>query len=225
MRANPGLLILLLAASLPLGAQTSQTDNRLFVRPWVELEPVVRIETGEYPIPVAAAERKVLEEDRVLLSGMVYGWSFDYTPANRSREIAESFTLMPIAQIPWGSSRLRVVETETRDEKLWARASYSMDDSEAARRASWESSAAELSQGEGKASVMKGPAAKMLSFQDAVRDAIRLDLRVRYLDAPRQIRGDVVLWEDPVTSVRSGTYRTVVKVKIMVREVVPYRIF
>lgn len=221
MRANPVCLLFFLAA-LSAGAQT---DNPLFVRPWVELEPVVRIETDQYPIPAEKAARAALEEARVLLSGMIYGWSFDYTPANSARGVAESFALTPIAQIPWGSTRLRVIETETAEQKLWARASYSMDDAEAARRASWESGTALLSQGEGKADVMKGPDAKGLSFQDAVRDAIRVALHGSYIDAPRQIRGDVVLWDDPQSLVRSGMYRTTVKVKIMVRDVVPYRIF
>ena len=102
------LCVVLLASALPLCAQD---DTRLFVRPWVELEPVVRIDAGEYPIPPAVAERKVLEEARVLLSGMVYGWSFDYTPANHARAVSESFSLTPVAQIPWGSPRLRVIET------------------------------------------------------------------------------------------------------------------
>jgi hypothetical protein len=217
---SPCLLILL--AALPAW---TQSDNRVFVRPWVELEPVVRIEPGQYPIPVEKAERTVLEEARVLLSGMVYGWTFDYTPANAARSVVESFTLTPVAQIPWGSPRLRVVETQTTDEKLWARTSYSMDAAEAARRVSWESGTALLSQGEGKASVMKGPGAKSLSFQDAVRDAIRLALHGTYIDAPRQILGDVVLWDDPRTIIRSGMYRTEVTVKILVREVIPYRIF
>ncbi|MGA2613607.1 MAG: hypothetical protein ABSG38_09150 [Spirochaetia bacterium] len=221
MRANPVCFLFFLAA-LSAGAQT---DNPLFVRPWVELEPVVRIETDQYPIPAEKAARAALEEARVLLSGMIYGWSFDYTPANSARGVAESFALTPIAQIPWGSTRLRVIETETAEQKLWARASYSMDDAEAARRASWESGTALLSQGEGKADVMKGPDAKGLSFQDAVRDAIRVALHGSYIDAPRQIRGDVVLWDDPQSLVRSGMYRTTVKVKIMVRDVVPYRIF
>ncbi len=221
MRALLTGLILLLAA-LPIRADT---DERLFVRPWVELEPLVRIEPGEYPIPVATAERKLLEEARVLLSGMVYGWSFDYTPPDRARGVAESFTLVPAAQIPWGSPRLRVVETEANEAKLWARVLYTMNDDELARRASWESAAAELSSGEGQASVMQGPPGKTASFKDAVRDAIRLALRSRYVEAPRQITGEVVLWEDPRTTVRSGMYRTTAKVKFQVREVVPYRIF
>ncbi|HTP59675.1 MAG TPA: hypothetical protein VMM82_12210 [Spirochaetia bacterium] len=220
MRVSSCLLLVL--AALPAGAQT---DNRLFVRPWVELEPVVRIEASQYPIPVEKAEKSVLEQARVLLSGMVYGWTFDYTPANGARNVAESFTLTPVAQFPWGSPRLKVVETQVADEKLWARVSYVMDDAEAARRASWESATPLLSQGQGKADVMKGAEAKGLSFQDAVRDAIRLALRGTYVNAPRQIVGDVVLWDDPETTVRSGMYRTVVTVRILIREIVPYRIF
>ena len=214
--------LLLVAATLPVQAQT---DNRLFVRPWVELEPVVRIDEGQYPIPVEKAERSVLEEARVLLSGMVFGWSFDYTPANSARGVAESFTLTPTAQIPWGNPRMRVVETEVAEEKLWARVMYSMDDAETARHVSWASATSLLSQGEGRASVTKGPAAKALSFQDAMRNAIRLALHDRYPEAPRQVLGDVVLWDDPQSWVRSGLYRTSVEVRIMVREVVPYRIF
>jgi len=221
MRRNPCWLLLLLAA-LPAQAQT---DNRLFVRPWFELEPVVRIEEGQYPIPAEKAERAVLEEARTLLSGMVFGWSFDYTPANGARGVAERFTLTPLAQIPWGSPRLRVIETQVAGEKLWARVVYSMDEAETARRASWESATALLSEGEGKASIMKGPEAKGLSLQDAIRDAIRVALHGTYLDPPRQVLGDVVLWDDPQSVVRSGVYRTIAEVKVMVREVVPYRIF
>jgi len=220
MRVSSCLLLLL--AVLPAW---TQSDNRLFVRPWVALEPVVRIATDQYPIPADKAEKAVLEEARVLLSGMVYGWTFDYTPAVSARDVAESFTITPVAQIPWGSPRLRVVETEVADEKLWARVQYVMDDAEAARRASWESATTLLSEGQGKADVMKGAGAKELSFQDAVRDAIRLALHGTYINAPRRITGDVVLWEDPRTTVHSGMYRTVVTVRVLVREVVPYRIF
>ena len=221
MRA-PVIAGILLLASLQVHADP---DRRLFVRPWVELEPLVRIEPGQYPIPVETATRKLLEEARVLLSGMVYGWTFDYTPADRARGVAESFALVPAAEIPWGSPRLRVVETVTEDTKLWARVSYTMDDDELARRSSWESGTASLSTGAGEASVMQGPPGKTASFQSAVRDAIRLSLRSRYIDAPRQVTGEVVLWDDPQTTVRSGVYRTAAKVKFTVREIVPYRIF
>ncbi len=72
----------------------------------------MRIEPGPYPIPVDVAEKTLLEQARVLLSGMVYGWSFSYIPGDKARRVEESFVLTPLAQIPWGSPRLRVTETE-----------------------------------------------------------------------------------------------------------------
>ena len=39
----------------------------------------------------------------------------------------ESFVLTPVAEIPWGSPRLVVRETEVEDQKLWARLSYTMN--------------------------------------------------------------------------------------------------
>jgi hypothetical protein len=219
MRAFSLSLFLLLIASL------AGADDRLFVRSWVELEPLVRIDAGPYPIPLETARKKLLEEGRVLLSGMVYGWTFTYIPGDRARHVEQSFTLAPVAQIPWGSPRLAVLETEVVDQKMWARLCYTMADEEALRRASWESNTAALSTGRGKAPTSVGPAGKGASLEDAVRDAIRLSLDTRWVNKPRQVSGDVVLWDDPQVIVRSGVYSTVAKVKILVRELVPYRIY
>ena len=199
-------------------------DDRLFIRPWIELEPLVRIE-AEYPIPLEVAERRLLEEARILFSGMVYGWTFLYTPGDRERRVEESFLLTPIAEIPWGSPRLAVRETEVAELKLFARISYTLSDDELARRMSWEGNSASLSTGRGTANVFKGPAEKLASLRDAIRDAVQNHLSTRVLNKPREIMGEIVLWEDPYTVVRAGTYTTTARIKLQVQEIVPYRIF
>jgi hypothetical protein len=199
-------------------------DDRLFIRPWIELEPLVRIE-AEYPIPLETAERRLLEEARVLFSGMVYGWTFAYTPGDKERKVEESFILTPIAEIPWGSPRLSVQETEVAGLKLFARICYSPSDDERARRASWAGNSAALSTGRGTANVFKGPSEKLASLREAMRDAVRSHLAGRLLNKPREIKGSLVLWEDPLTVVRAGTYTTTARVKLQVSEILPYRIF
>ena len=97
----PSLLIFL------LGVHAGAAD-RLFVRPWIELEPVVRIDPANYPLPLDVAEKDVLEVGRVLVSGMIYGWTFTYIPSDKARQVSETFTLMPVAQVAWGNPRLRV---------------------------------------------------------------------------------------------------------------------
>ena len=214
----PSLLIFL------LGVHAGAAD-RLFVRPWIELEPVVRIDPANYPLPLDVAEKDVLEVGRVLVSGMIYGWTFTYIPSDKARQVSETFTLTPVAQVAWGNPRLRVTETEVSDARLWARIAYALDDEEALRRSAWDSNTADLSTGRGAVSVMQGPTGRAASLDAAIRDAIRLSLDTRWVNKPRQIDGEVVLWDDPVTVVGSGMYTTVAKVKLLVRELVPYRIF
>jgi hypothetical protein len=229
MRALPGSLLFFLLLSAGVGAQDAGVGavdtDRLFIRPWIELQPLARPEPDQPQKPIGTAEQELLEEGRVLFSAMIYGWTFSYIPGDLSRQVKESFTLTPIAEIPWGSARLEVRETERDEAKLWARMSYALNDDESQRRLAWESNTAALSTGRGQAKVTEGASARMESLRDAVRDAIRRSLDSRYINKPRQVDGDVVLWDDPIILVGSGAFSTSAKVKLMVRELVPYRIF
>jgi hypothetical protein len=219
------LIITLLAVLSALPAAAADTDARLSIRPWIELEPLVRIQAEEYPIPVETAEKRLLEEGRILISGMIYGWTFTYYPGDKARRVEESFLLTPVAQVPWGSARLRVTETEVADQRLWARILYSMSDDEARRRAAWDSNTAALSTGRGSAAVQRGDAGRSAALEAAIKDAIRLSLDARYPNKPREITGDVALWDDPVVLERAGVFSVTAKVKVYVRDLVPYRIY
>ncbi|MGO9309820.1 MAG: hypothetical protein ACLQDL_12440 [Spirochaetia bacterium] len=203
----------------------ADAPDRLFLRPWIELEPLVRIGPGPYPIPRETAEKALLELGRVLVSGMIYGWDFSYTPGDKARRVEESFTLTPSAQVAWGSPRLRITETELTEARLWARIVYTLDEQESHRRAAWESNTAALSTGEGTADLHLGDAARMKALESAIRDAIRRGLDTRYLNKPREITGEIVLWTDPNVIVRAGTCTTTATVKFLVRDFIPYRIF
>ena len=213
--------VLLFAAA----AGFPDSPDRLFLQTWTELEPLVRIGDGPYPIPLNTAERSLLDDAQALISGMVYGWTFTYVPGDLSRHVTESFVLTPVAVITRGTPRLRVLETEVSDTRLWARIAYTLNEEESQRRASWESNTAAQSTGQGKANILDGADARTKSLRDAFRDAIRLALDTRYVNKPREITGEVVLWADPTVLVRAGSWMTRASVKLLVREVIPYRIF
>jgi hypothetical protein len=218
------LITFLLISSAALSCRADAPDA-LFIRPWTELEPLVRIGEGPYPIPVDVAEKTLLEQGRILISGMVYGWEFTYTPGDKSRRVTESFSLTPIAQVPWGSPRLGVTETEVSAARLWARIRYSLDEQESRRRSAWDSNTAALSTGTGTAPLQLGESARAKALESAIRDAIRRSLDTRYVNKPREINGEVVLWTDPTMLARSGTFTATATVKLLVRDLVPYRIF
>ena len=52
-----------------------------------------------------------------------------------------------------------------------------------------------------------------------------LGLDARYLNKPREITGELVLWTDPLVAARSGTYTTTATVKLLMRELIPYKVF
>jgi hypothetical protein len=220
-RLSAVVLLLLLASSLRVAAQS----ERLFVRPWCDLEPFVRVGVDEYPLSRETAARRILEEGRILFSSMVYGYSFTYVPSDAARKVSETFTLTPVAEIPWGSRGVEILETTLEDKRLYARIAYTLTDAEAKRREAWDSSAVAMSTGSGKGSLFKGSPDKITALNNAMKDAIRSYLRSRVLNKPREVRGEIVLWEDPQTVERAGEYIATAKVRLRVTELVPYRIF
>ncbi len=224
MASGPRALLALAACALVAAARSPAVDDRLFVRPWVELEPFVWT-GGEYPVSPETGAGRMLEEARVLLSAMVYGWKFDWTPGDSSRGVADRFEIETLAEIPKGSDRLIIRDSGIEDRKLWAQAEYRMSASELLRRSSWAGVTVDGSSGAGEGSAMAGPGAKVTAIENAVKDAIRLDLHDRVLNRPRTIRGEVVLWADPQLGMWSGAYHAVVSVKLRVTELVPYSLY
>lgn len=210
-----------LLSALRLGASPS---TRLFVDAWCELEPFVRL-GDEYPLSREKAAEILLEEARYAFSGMIYGFSFSYTPSDAARKVGDRFELMPLAEIPWGSPRLAVLETGQEERRMSARIAYSLTDREAARRQSWGSNTVPLAAGSGEASVMEGPGGRLTAIKEAVKNAVREHLRSRIYNKPREITGELLLWEGPETALRSGFYAARVKVRLRVGEIIPYRIY
>jgi hypothetical protein len=199
-------------------------SERLFVDTWCELEPFVSL-SGDYPLSREKAAEILLEEARVAISGMIYGFSFSYTPSDAPRKVEDRFELKPLAEIPWGSARLAVLDMGKEEKRMSARIAYSLTDQESARRQSWGSNTIPMATGSGEASIMGGPGERLTALKEAVKNAVREHLRSRVYNKPREITGEALLWEGPETGMRSGSYVTRVKVRLRVDEIVPYRFY
>ena len=84
MRTLFAVFLFLLGAGI--GAQDegigAEDTDRLFIRPWIELQPLARFEPDQPQKPIKTAEQELLEEGRVLFSAMIYGWTFTYIPGD-----------------------------------------------------------------------------------------------------------------------------------------------
>lgn len=177
------------------------------------------------PLQGKQAITEILKEARYVFSGMLYGFSFTYVPADSRRGVAGSFTLTPIAQIKWGDPHLKVLDTHVRKGRLLARVMYTLAPFQKVWQQEWDSNIFPTTSGRGEARYYLSYAQKMASYKDAIKVAIRDYLRRRVYNRPHRVVGRLVLRGNPYTVIDSGRYVTTVRVKLRIKKIVPYSIY
>jgi hypothetical protein len=212
----------LFLSTLPIHAQDSPLNLRL----WCELEPMVQ-ENEDYPLSNEEAQRRALEEAREILSGMVYGYRFRYTPGDKVRRIEEEFLITPVAEIRWADPNMRVADAYIDDGLLFLKVSYQLEDFQAARRRAWSSNSVQVSSGVGQYSIFTAtsPEGKQKALQEALKNAVREALRPVIFNKPREVIGEILIWNEPHTVIQSGAYTTQAEVKLRVKEIRSYSLF
>ncbi len=81
------------------------------------------------------------------------------------------------------------------------------------------------STGRGRASMFAGTGAKYDAVAEAAKEAIRIHLRSRILNKPKEVRGSVALTGAPYIIIDAGEYVAKVEVRIDVDEIIPYRMY
>ncbi|MBT3271689.1 MAG: hypothetical protein HN368_00935 [Spirochaetales bacterium] len=191
---------------------------------WVELSPFVQTE-DEYPLSEEEAHRRILEEAQYVFSGIIYGFTFVYTPSDRTREVDEIFDIAITAQIPWGDPALSIVEVRSENNLLHALVRYTPIEHQLRWLRMMGSNVYPGSTGVGTGSLFLGVEQKTAAMSDGVKEAIRAYLRSRILNKPKEIRGKAVFTEVPYVIINEGTYSARVSVKIDIDEIIPYRIY
>ena len=218
---------------------------------WTELDPIMegsppqdaerdrsealdRGAAGDSPPPPVApligsgvlsqeeAIRRTLEEARLVISGMIYGFDLRYTPSDRARNVAEELVIEPRARIPAGDRALRVLQVRTSGNKYFVHIRYDLAEHQQRRMQAWGSNTLSSAGGRGTASLQQGYRGKFESFNQAIKNALREYLRPRYKNKPSRIQAAVALKEPPYTVIDAGGYHSKVRIKIDVREVRPY---
>lgn len=205
-------LLLLLTGSGELWGNPEYLDGEF----WTDEDPIIH--EGD-----PAVETRLLMEGRYVFSGMLYGYDFRYVPSDRTRAVEEEFTLLPVAQIPWGDRALRVVSTRRRgDGAVVARLRYDLEEFQVARYSAWRRSTADSSVGRGEAPLLSGYDGKIAAIEAAVREAIRSHMRDETFNKPRIITGRALLEAPPRVFVVSGSYLAEVELFLLIDEVIHY---
>ncbi len=198
------------------------TPEKLYGTFWYEAEPMT-IEEAQYGPPSRReAIKQMLEEARFAFSGMIYGFSFVYTPSDRARGVEEIFDLEPAAVIPWGEDGLRIRDTREEDGIVRVSVSCSLEEHQKLRIQLWSANTFPAATGTGSADYFAGPPEKIKAHKEPMKEAIRGYLRKRIYNKPKEIRGRLVLQEAPDCRYASGEYVSTVRIKIDFEEIVEY---
>jgi hypothetical protein len=216
-----------LALSLPLAAAfapplSAQTPSIFRNEFWAELPSMPEAVQGS---PEATARAILLADAAYVFAGEIWGFSFDWTPQDNARNIAETFSLAPSGRIGPDDPLLAVGKGRSEGERLLAYVSYSPDSSqvlrsEARARAPWKSA-----QGMGKSAWKEDFASREAAYADAARAAIRELLRGEEANKPRRVKGNIAFASPPRIWIADGLYVVQARFKVEVVELSPYEVY
>jgi hypothetical protein len=227
VRRSTGILVVFLALftlAPTAWSQQSRVDSHLYMTLWVSLEPAIA--AGE---PTPRSEERAAEllftEARFVLSGMIYGYRYEFVPSDDSRRIQEEFSLIPHAEIQQGDPRLEAIDGYTEDKRVYTQFLYRLAPFQRDWLTSWQSSAVSRVQASGSVPWWDGHESKLTAVEEAVKAAIRRHLRSIVRNKPRRARGSVLLTEPPRIFVDAGRYRAEVTIRIRVDELQGYEVY
>lgn len=223
-----------LASAIPAAVPCAAQSDRELLRSefWADLEPVPGV-GEEWPVSPEEARRRMLAEAAWVFGGMIWGFEFSYTPFDKARAIQERFDVAPIESLTADAPALAAVASPSADAPSRAQApsqlrSYAEYRPEAALVALMRGYANDPwrgSQGLGRADMDLGVKGRRAAYVDGLRAAVRAYLQGIEPNKPRLVKGRVVFDRPPSLAIVGGYYTAQVRVRLMVVEAVPYKIY
>jgi hypothetical protein len=191
---------------------------------WTDLDGIPK-EGEEYPLSDATAARRVLDEAAFVFSGMLDGFDFEWTPANKGRQVEEAFALTTQGSVEWGDPRLRPGEAKRDPSRMSAWIEFRPDETdlrvfETSRASTWKTS-----QGDAGVDRMRGFPGRREAYVAAVKAGVEALLRSTEPNRPRSVKGRAVFAAPPVIAIVDGEYRVQARLRIEITELRRWSIF
>lgn len=186
---------------------------------WVFYEPPPDIPAGQWDPP----RQRLQETARYLMEAAVFGWDVSYTPYDRMRNVEEQFESAPVFVLP--SDAVTLTAVERKNDKLCAVAAYTMSPDRAQWYNQWKGVQYRTFGGAGDGDSTKELTGFSQAIQNAVKEAVRAYGRSIKKNKPKEICALIRLAGQPRITLKSGAYHAELKVRIYIKEVVPYTVY
>lgn len=197
-------------ALLPIAIYAQVPSETLHIRLplWAELDAYPELKEAQntsapvfdYPI------RRLKETGPFIIEGMVYGWSFTYTPSDKLRKVAEYFDFKEIQPLGKDIQRITYLSPWITDNKVNSWVEFTRTPQMLRNYYLWTTIDHPKIHGRGTGKINRGFDGITDAVQEAAKDAIRSYYRQRLKNKPKEITGSLLLKNLPEFGINAGEY-------------------
>lgn len=220
------LIILILSRSFCF-SQISDTQKTLRIRLWapVDENPASQI-APETEDSFGTSFRSLKATAPYLLSGMIYGWKFEYTPSDKTRNVEEYFSFTPIAEIPEDDEKITFSNPAFLDTRVYCWLEYLRTDEMMISRQRWDSIQFPRVSGIGESSNLDSIDGIKEAVKEAAKNAIRTYAQKQTKNKPKEVTGTILLKDiDPNIKIIKGKYTAHLDFFLYVDKIIQYSQF
>ena len=225
MTRNKFGMTILILLFLPLFAQDVSQERMVRFSLWASTESYPGVDEPNYEglsLPV----KKIKEISPLILSGMVYGWHFEYVPYDKARGVAEFFEFTPVQELNETElSTIKYAKPWIEDSILNCWVEFRRSDAQIHIFKGWESVLHPRIQGVGYAKLSDGFDGIQAACADSLKMAVRNYERKWIKTKPKEISGTVLIKDPPKIGVDAGRYKITLDFFMQTDRIVEYKTF
>lgn len=187
--------------------EVSFEDNIRFAF-WAATEAIPGLEESQQKDDLNALPvSKIKQIAPFILSGMVYGWNFDYTPYDKSRKVQEYFDFSALKE--FSDDEIKNIKYKSpwiQDQRLYVWIEYERTPAQVMIYNSWKSVNYRNIKGIGYAPLSEGLDGIQRACGEALKNAVRTFERKHIKTKPKEILGKALVCKPPVIGIDAGRY-------------------
>ena len=206
-------------------SQLSITQKTLRIKLWSPLDenPVSQIVPESQEAYYGTSIRGLKKIAPFLLSGMIYGWEFEYTPSDKARNVEEFFSLTPIGEISEDDKNINFTDPAFLDTRVYCWLEYFRSDEMVIYRQRWDGIQFPRVSGFGESGNVDIVEAIKEAVSEAAKNAIRNYAQNQTKNKPKVVMGKILLKdEDPNIKIMKGKYTAHLDFFLYVDKIIQY---
>lgn len=219
------IFVLLISIILPIFAQDVSQERMVRFALWAAMEAYPGVDSTDSK-GLAFPVKRIKEISPLILSGMVYGWKFEYVPYDKARGVAEFFEFTPVQKLTEAElEKVNYAKPWIEDSFLNCWVEYRRTDPQLHIYKGWQSILNPKIRGEGYAKLSEGFDGIQKACGEALKFAVRNYERKWIKSKPKEITGVVFMREPPKIGISAGRYKVTLDFFMETDRIIEYKTF